>query len=268
MVKGLPYKLQEGQVAYARKVMANFEALLASLNNVTVDGKTGDLDTILQELFDRAVLTGEANSEDITFEDGESLQDKYDSGKTALALMTGEGMFYFYVEDGRLKVVTNGNINADDFTIDGKGHLIYTINPSENNAPPAVYDLGRVQGDKGDPGQGGDMFKTTYDPNNKEKDVCHYYGCFQCNWENGIAKITDKNLSSTGGDTLTGKITATEGHFMYKPAQGSDDETWKMWWDASVICTSQGVDEDGSWFELKALGKTPSSLYLDVDMWI
>lgn len=265
MAKGLPYRLQEGQVAYARKVMANFEALMGLLNNITIDGKTGDLETVLQELFNKAVLSGEPNSDDITFADGDSLQDKYDSGQTALALMTGEGMFYFFVEDGRLKVVTNGNISADDFTINDKGHLIYTVSPSAEQGEPVVYDLGYVRGPEG-PASTGDMSAAIYDPNSRKKDVCHYYGSFRCNspdWVDGKIRISDDNRN--GGDTLASRITATTGHFMFKPAQGEDAEKWQAWWDAQVICTAQG---DG-WFELQALGKTPDvNILLDVDMWI
>lgn len=266
MVKGLPYKLQEGQVAYARKVMANFEALMGTLNNITINGKTGDLETVLRELFEKVIMSGEPNGDQITFEDGESLQDKYDSGKTTLALMTGEGMFYFYVEDGRLKVVTNGNINADDFTIDDKGHLLYTVNPSAEQGESAVYDLGNVRGPAG-PASTGDMSAAIYDPNDRKKDVCHYYGKFYClaaNWnENGVIRITDNDIET--GDTLAGKLTSTTGHFMFKPGQGSDSAKWRSWWDAQIVCSAQG---DG-WFELQAIGRLPQENFLlDVDMWI
>ena len=47
----LPYILQEGQVAYAARVMANFNALLDKINQVTVPGLTqGDVEAVLIQL--------------------------------------------------------------------------------------------------------------------------------------------------------------------------------------------------------------------------
>ena len=47
----LPYTLSEGQVAYATRVMANLNALLAKINHVSISGLAdGDIEQALQEL--------------------------------------------------------------------------------------------------------------------------------------------------------------------------------------------------------------------------
>lgn len=47
----LPYDLQDGQKAYAARVMANFQALAGALNSVSVEGLTpGDLESVLRQL--------------------------------------------------------------------------------------------------------------------------------------------------------------------------------------------------------------------------
>lgn len=47
----LPYNLQDGQKAYAARVMANFEALAGQLNQISVTGlATGDLESVLRQM--------------------------------------------------------------------------------------------------------------------------------------------------------------------------------------------------------------------------
>ena len=55
----LPYTLKDGQIAYATKVMANFNAILNKLNGVTIPGLPDcDMEEALQQLkylIDRCV---------------------------------------------------------------------------------------------------------------------------------------------------------------------------------------------------------------------
>ena len=47
----LPYNLQDGQKAYAARIMANFQALAGQLNNISVGGLTeGDLESVLLQM--------------------------------------------------------------------------------------------------------------------------------------------------------------------------------------------------------------------------
>lgn len=47
----LPYNLQDGQKAYAARIMANFQALAGQLNQISVSGLTeGDLESVLLQM--------------------------------------------------------------------------------------------------------------------------------------------------------------------------------------------------------------------------
>ena len=183
MAVNLPYNLREGQVAYAAKVMANFRALLGALNQVVVDGLgEGDINTILNLLKQAMVTAGEqGNAEDIVFADGETVEQKFAAGTLNAELLTGEGMFYFYIDpaDGHLKVVASEAMNEDDFSIGEDGHLLYTLSDPAENSVVNIVDLGKVVGPAG-PAGSGDMAKSVYDPNNAQKDMNLYPGYFTC----------------------------------------------------------------------------------------
>ena len=183
MAISLPYRLREGQIAYAAKVMANFEARLGAFNQAHVDGLgDGDVITLLRLLYEAAVMAGEdGNAEQIVFPDGETLTQKFNAGTLNASLLDSDGLFYFYVDpkDGHLYVTASDSIDEDDFTVDENGHLVYTLDDPENNNEVHTYDLGLVKGDKGDTGTG-DMDASVYDPNGVRKDMNPYTGYFTC----------------------------------------------------------------------------------------
>ena len=183
MAVNLPYNLREGQVAYAAKVMANFRALLGALNQIVVDGLgEGDINTILELLKQAMVTAGEpGNAGEIVFADGETIEQKFAAGTLNAELLTGEGMFYFYIDsaDGHLKVVASEAMDEDDFSIDEDGHLLYTLSDPAENSVVNIVDLGKVVGPAGPAGTG-DMAKSVYDPNNAQKDMNMYPGYFSC----------------------------------------------------------------------------------------
>ncbi len=151
----LPYNLRENQVAYAGKVMANFRALLGAYGNVTVNGIgengsiTADVPTMLQ-LFCQAMIKAneEGNADQIKFEDGETLTQKYAAGTLNASVLDSEGLFYFNInpEDGHLYVTAADAVEEENFNIGDDGHLTYSVNDPETNNSVHVYDLGRVRG--------------------------------------------------------------------------------------------------------------------------
>ncbi len=147
MATSLPYNLREGTIAYAGKVMANFRALLGILNNLVVEGVgTGDIVTILNLLVQSMVKADEAgNADDIVFEDGDTLEEKFSAGTLNASLLNSEGMFYFYIDpaDGHLYVVAADGMSADDFWIDEDGHLQYALRDPEDNSAVHITDLGK-----------------------------------------------------------------------------------------------------------------------------
>ena len=151
MAINLPYNLREGQVAYAKKVMANFLALLGSYNNVTIgDLGTGDLDTMLQLLSESMVRAKQqGNAEDIVFADGDSVEQKFAAGTLNASVFNSEGLFYFHINpaDGHLYVTTAESINEGDFAIDDQnGHLTFTLDDPATGNEVHTYDLGKVTG--------------------------------------------------------------------------------------------------------------------------
>ena len=187
MAISLPYRLREGQIAYAAKVMANFEALLGAYNQVHIDGLgEGDVVTLLQLLYQAAVMAGEeGNTAQIVFPDGDTLEEKFSAGTLNASLLDSDGLFYFEVgEDGHLYVTASESIGPHDFYIDENGHLIYNLSDPEESEAVHRYDLGMVRGDQG-PASTGDMDADIYDPYNQQKDLNHYTGYFNClalNW--------------------------------------------------------------------------------------
>ena len=179
----LPYNLQEGTIAYALKVMANFRALLNGLNILNVEGLgQADVATLMNLLYEAMVKANEdGNAGQIKFADGDTLEEKFAAGTLNASLLDSEGMFYFHIDsDGHLIVTAAEGINEHDFevgTLDG--HLYFTLRDPNNSSVVHEYDLGQVVGDKGDPGEDG-MLATTYDPNGVEKDLNTYTGFFTC----------------------------------------------------------------------------------------
>ena len=204
MAISLPYKLREGQIAYAAKVMANFEALLGAYANGHVDGLgDGDIYTLLSLMYSAAVLANEAgNADQIKFEDGETLVQKFDAGTLNASLLNNEGMFYFYVDpaDGHLYVTASEGMEEEDFTIADDGHLLYTLtDPAEGNAVH-TYDLGKVKGDKGDAGAGG-MDAAVYDPEGMQKDAFPHTGYFTLTADKWGGYFLTYDTSFDGGKT-------------------------------------------------------------------
>lgn len=184
----LPYNLQEGTVAYAMKVMANFRALLGIYNNVSIPGLgEGDVDTMLKLLAEAMVKAGEAgNTADIVFPDGETIEEKFNAGTLNASLLNSDGLFYLTVgSDGHLYVTASDSVNAEQFSIDRQpssetyGHLLYTLTDPEPGGAVHTYDLGSVIGPAGPSGTG-DMAASVYDPNGQHKDVNMYVGYFNC----------------------------------------------------------------------------------------
>ena len=57
----LPYQLKEGQIAYARRVMANFNAIINALNNLRAEGITAEgLEELFTELASTTVKKNQA----------------------------------------------------------------------------------------------------------------------------------------------------------------------------------------------------------------
>lgn len=153
MIK-LPHLLQEGQVAYAAKVMADFNAILAALNNLSAEGfTTQDISSMIADLADaihHKVEAGEpGNAIDIKFTDGDTLQGKFANGDlngTDGVAVVLDGCVAFDVdENGHLIVATN---NDNPYSI-VDGHLIYTV-PDPEEDGYIEYDLGNVRGIPGE----------------------------------------------------------------------------------------------------------------------
>ncbi len=177
----LPFQLKEGTTAYAAKVMANFNALIGKLNQLSVNGEiVGDLEDFLSLLsasIEQLVQAGRAgNANEIRVADGSSLQEKLDSGDlkgTSGEVSVQDRMCYFYVDEvtGHLHLVARDDVDADAYHINDQGHLIYTIPDPDNGLTATDYDLGQVRGPKGD---SGDMSRTVYDTQNRQTDIFSY----------------------------------------------------------------------------------------------
>ena len=174
----LPYQLQDGQKAYAAKLMANFNALRASLNTVAVEGlAVGDMAAVLnalKQLIDNCVIAYQGgNAAQVRFADGDSVQDKLDAHqlKAELVNLQLNGMYSFFVdaENGHLCLSAPADADQPPFAIGENGHLTYTVPDAvTESSAAAVYDLGNVRGIQGLPG---DMDASVYDPTGQQKDV-------------------------------------------------------------------------------------------------
>lgn len=244
----LPYEFQEGQKAYANKVMSNFYALLNAINNVTVPG-TGpmELDAALAllnaQLNNRVKSSEIGNADLIRFSDGETMQQKLDGGDLNGAdgvVSTSDGLYYFYIDgDGHLKLVTRSTVQGEAFSIDRDGHLIYTVDdPGTDPGDPVEYDLGEVR-----PTVEilGDMLKSVYDPNNNEEDIFAYVDT-QVAAATGSSAVETSTGTWESGETtveVTG-ITATN-NFLVGISPTATQSQRSAWRQAQVSVASQAA---------------------------
>lgn len=239
MALSLPYNLQDGTKAYASKVMSDFNTIVQYLNGVEIPGvDKGDVISVLTYLtasLEATVKGGETgNAAEIIFADGESLRSKYRSGELHLGLLQTQGGFYFYVdENGHLMLVSNRETDADNFSIDENGHLLYTVpDPEEDDVNDTrTFDLGRVRGDEGEPGEpgAGDMEKKVYDPNGVGKDLNTYeYDAFLYAAEWGEDKL----------QTLTFAPSTPSNHLEIAPAPSANADQRQAWRDAMLYAPS------------------------------
>ena len=257
MALTLPYQLTDGTKAYASKVMADFNTIVQYLNNVDIPGvEKGDVAAVLSYLsasLQDAVMAGERdNAAEIIFADGESLRSKYRSGELHLGLLQTQGGFYFYVdENGHLMLVSNREVNDEDFTIDERGHLLYTVrDPEEEDINDTqTFDLGRVRGEEGEPGLPGegDMAKAIYDPQRRGKDLNTYeydaifYGA---DWS------TDKLL------TVSFVASTPNNHLDIDIAESANADQRKAWRDAQFYAPA-GAQNTAGQFVVGCDGEVP-----------
>ena len=160
MTISFPYNLQEGSIAYARHVMANFRAITNALDNLHVAGID---DTTLEGILASLVIKGEqGNADEILDDEGETLQEKLDrhafDGRDA-SLYDGYAQFHVDV-NGHLIVTLPVNDPTmysidDDPTSPTYKHLLLTVGES-GDVDTVDFDLGIVKGDKGDKGDTGE----------------------------------------------------------------------------------------------------------------
>lgn len=177
----LPYQFRDGSKAYAAQIMADLNALAGGLNDIHIEGlPSSDLENILREL--KGQIEGKidafqpGNAAQIKFSDGLTIQEKLDNGDLNGAdgvLNNSEGLYCFYVGgDGHLYLMTRSQEQAQAFSIDERGHLLYTLGePGSNDGDISCYDLGNVRGPQG---EGGDMLASSYDPSGKRQDIFAY----------------------------------------------------------------------------------------------
>lgn len=255
----LPYNLQEGTKAYAAKVMANLHAIIGQLNNVDIVGlPNANLKAVLQAIYDLAsaavVAYESGNAEQIIFDDGDTVQDKLDSGalngRDGVSLQLN-GLYHFKVENGNLILYAPDDVEQPPFSI-VNGELIYEIpDPETEEIDVASYNLGRVKGENGD----GDMAKSVYDPTNRKQDIFGYVdssvenasksqvkNCYvyAAAWESKEAVVDLEDMRS-------------DVNFIVGSATNTTAEEEAAWDDAQMKVIGQA---DGS-FTLKAKGVVP-----------
>lgn len=282
MAINLPFDLQEGTIAYARKVMANLRALLGAYNSVVISEDRidwqpgeplpqGDVSTLLSLLFQAVVMANEeGNSTKIRFLDGENLEEKFAAGTLNASILDSQGLFYFEVDSaGHLIVTAAEGVDEENFEVDAlTGHLIYTLKDPEDSSEVTTYDLGQVKGgkgDKGDPGEDGTVFYTGY------------FICYAAAWDADTKEyvlrdenyVQDEETMPGGhidGATLDGHITALTGHALIGPNYNvATDEEVEAWSNAMVRVVSQGSGE----IVFKALGDIPETdVNLQITMFV
>ncbi|MBQ6808470.1 MAG: hypothetical protein IJP07_04835 [Firmicutes bacterium] len=255
----LPYQFRDGNRAYAAQIMADLNALAGGLNNISISGMPeGDLEAVLQKLktlTDGKISANQAgNAAQIKFSDGESMQDKLDSGALKGAdavLSTSDGMYCFYVgADGHLYLLSRSEVQGEAFHIDENGHLIYSLGePGEGSGETKLYDLGYVRGPKGD---SGDMQLSVYDPQGKQRDIYAYVD--EAMGESSKSGAKSCFVYAAGWDSSTKRnrvslegLTA-EDHFLVCHSSFATEEQRNAWREGCIFLQSQ---EEGS-FVLQA----------------
>ena len=119
----LPYNLQDGQKAYASRVMANFRAVAGGLNCVSVDGLTaGDLESVLRQLKLLLDSLREDRNRGVA-----SLS--YDGTSRKLVLTLADGARY---EVDMSRFINNyQGVSGDSVsvTVDGQGNIAASLQP-------------------------------------------------------------------------------------------------------------------------------------------
>lgn len=247
----LPFQLKEGTIAYASKVMANFEAILNGINNISIDGvsKT-DLQTAisaLKTLIDACVKIGlVGNAVDIVFTDGATLQEKLDSGDlngTDGVSAYIEGWAAFDIDEYGHLIVTTATDETAFSIVDG--NLIYTISDEETGTFKQ-YDLGKVKGEKGDSGDISYNQMVEYVSTqiaNIAKSSTEYPMAFSASWnsDDNTCEVTCSGITASNNFIVDTNATATD----------SEIEAWEK---AKPKVISQGVDK----FTLRARGPIPT----------
>lgn len=228
----LPYQLKEGQIAYARRVMANFNAIINALNNLRAEGITAEgLEELFTELASTTVKKNQAgNADEIVFADGATMQQKLDAGAfNGRDAVLYEGFAAFNIgDDGYLYVTTTTGNNP--YSIDEDGYLILNI-PDAPAEDVQSFKLGKVVGGEGPAGPvgptgvSGNYSATVYAASSS--------GDNSAAWDNRSAESTYKTATvSCAG------ITASN-NFIVQPAKSATDEQWAAWATAAPIVKSQ-----------------------------
>lgn len=259
----LPYQLQDGQKSYAAKLMANFNALLNTVNEVNVTGMAaGDIDSVLtalKQLIDsRIVAYQTGNASQVKFADGDSMQTKLDNREliTEFANTQLNGMYKFYVDnsDGHLYLVAPADVDPPPFTIGEDGHLTYVIpDPVTETVDAAFYDLGNVRGTQGLPG---DMDSSVYDTTGQHKDIFTAIDtAVAANKSSTISAVAYSASWDSGTkllDVTAAGLTATA-NFSVDAAYSATDAQIAAWRGAMPRVTAQAAGQ----FTLKAYGIVP-----------
>lgn len=252
----LPYQLFEGTKAYAAKVMANFEAILLSLNELNVlNISTGDISSVLNDmsaLVSSKIASGEiGNASEVTFADGETMQQKLDAGSfngaDAVVGFTDGWASFNINDDGELIVTTTADVNA--FSINESGELVYTIEDAETSESVTEYNLGSVVGEKGATGG-----ITTAEMES--------YVAAQLAAISSSSRVTVLALATSWVD---GEISidcdgiTADNNFIVQPTITATEEERSAWASLSayVIAQAAAVGETSAYFTIKTDGTAP-----------
>ena len=124
----LPYNLQDGQKAYAGRVMANFRAVAAGLNSVSVDGLTaGDLESVLRQL---KLLVDELSRD----HDRGVASLAYDGTGRKLALTLADGARYEVDMNPFINIYQGVSGDTVSVSVDGQGRIAAGLLPGSVGA--------------------------------------------------------------------------------------------------------------------------------------
>lgn len=259
----LPYIFQEGNKAYAAQVMANFYAVLNTLNSIVLqDMPADDLVSVLQTLstkINNAVTKNEqGNAAQIKFDDGETMQQKLDGGEfngvDAFSVMNHMYKLFVDSADGHLKACLPSDEMAPPLSIDERGHLIYTISDEVIPTGAVVYDLGNVRGEKGETGAAGGMQASVYDPHEHKKDIFAAIADTATPKEARLTAVAGSWNSDTKIIKLLSSLITNANHFDVDTAYDVTVDEQEAWVAAKAKVVAQ---ENGS-FDLKAFGAVPT----------